>query len=65
MLGAALSVACALPFGELRGLRTGREGGRRVLALEALQRVREDWTPVPVPEPMTLHIPIRYSLSKS
>lgn len=25
--------ACTLPFGELRGLRCGREGGRRVLAL--------------------------------
>lgn len=25
--------ACALPFGELRGLRAGRDGGRRVLAL--------------------------------
>jgi len=25
--------ACALPFGELRGLRAGSEGGRRVLAL--------------------------------
>lgn len=29
---------------------------------EALNRVRSKWTPVPVPEAMTLRIPIKYSL---
>ena len=30
---------------------------------EALNRVRSNWNPVPVPEAMTLRIPIRYTLS--
>lgn len=33
--------------------------------LEALQRVQENWKPTPVPEPMTLRIPVRYSLKNS
>lgn len=33
--------------------------------LEALQRVQDKWTPVPVPESMTFSIPVRYSLKKS
>jgi protein TonB len=32
--------------------------------LEALQRVRNKWSPVQVPESMTLNIPILYSLKK-
>jgi protein TonB len=33
--------------------------------LDALQRVQAKWSPVPVPEAMTLNIPIRYSLNNS
>ncbi len=32
---------------------------------ETLQRVRDGWRPVPVPEATTLNIPIRYSLKNS
>lgn len=31
--------------------------------METLNRVQDKWKPVPVPEAMTLHIPIRYTLS--
>jgi len=32
--------------------------------LEALERVQKKWTPMPLPEPMILNIPIRYNLEK-
>ncbi len=32
---------------------------------ETLQRVQEDWKPMPMPEATTLNIPIRYSLKNS
>jgi hypothetical protein len=31
---------------------------------EALQRVQKKWRPVPLPEPVTVNVPIRYNLEK-
>jgi protein TonB len=51
--------------GNIVGVSARGEGAHAALekaALETLQRVRDGWTPIPVPEPLTVHIPVRFSL---
>ena len=42
-----------------------REAMLERATLEALQRVQNKWNPVPIPEPATLNVPVRYSLTSS
>lgn len=52
--------------GRIASVSVRGEGTHAILekaTSEAMNRVRGNWKPVPVPEAMTLHVPIRYTLS--